>query len=94
MMPPEQETTATTTTTTTPSPNLNRPPETGSGSVHAEPSSDNNANPVCLLGDHDRVLAEHDPQSTPAVKYSSNSIFRESLRPVTLKVYVLFNYYF
>ncbi|PON79412.1 ABC transporter-like [Parasponia andersonii] len=85
MMPPEQETTATTTTTpsiiTIPSPILNRPPETGSGSVHAEPSSHINANPVCL----DQVLAEHQPQSTPSLKYSSNSIFRESLRPVTLK---------
>lgn len=82
MMPPEQETT----TTNSPSPNVNRPPETGSGLVHAEPTSDNNAKPVCLLGDHDQVLAEHQTQSTLSLKYSSNSIFREFLRPVTLKV--------
>ncbi|KAF4356842.1 hypothetical protein F8388_019501 [Cannabis sativa] len=95
MMPPEQDqTTATTTTittiaTTTSAPNLNRSSDTGSGSVHAEPTP--MANPVCFSGEdnnNDQVLLTDQSQSTPSANkyYSSNNfIFRESLRPVTLK---------
>lgn len=93
MMPPEQETipgstnSTTTSATTTPSPNfllgnVNRPSETGS--VHAEPSCDGGTDSLFLghHDDHNQVPADHHNYSAAAVR---SSIFRESLRPVTLK---------
>ncbi|KAL5553536.1 hypothetical protein UlMin_040937 [Ulmus minor] len=77
-MPPEQETNKTISSTPSPKLLMNR---SENGSVHAEPSSASNTNLNSCLVDIE-MLDQPQQSSNSSVR---SSIFRESLRPVTLK---------